>query len=153
MNKQIEKIKNTRVYLTGLVKDLSVDQLNEIPQNFNNNIAWNLAHLVAVQQGICYTRAGVKTAVDESLITSFRPGTKPEQYMDYEQMEMWKELLLSSLDKLDADYQNKIFSNYTSFTTRYGVSLENIDDAIEFLSYHEGFHTGAVMAIKNCLAS
>lgn len=59
MNKQIEIIRKTRVKLLEMLSDLSTDQLNKIPAGFNNNIIWNLAHLVAAQQGICYLRAGL----------------------------------------------------------------------------------------------
>ena len=59
MTKAIEIIKLPRVHLLDVVKDLSIEQLNHIPDGFNNNIIWNLAHIVATQQNICYKRAGL----------------------------------------------------------------------------------------------
>ncbi len=50
MNNKIEKIKKTRRFLLNLVSELSTDQLNEIPPDFNNNIIWNMGHLIAAQQ-------------------------------------------------------------------------------------------------------
>ncbi len=47
MNKDIDYIKKARYYLLDGIKDLSADQLNQIPEGFNNNILWNLAHMVA----------------------------------------------------------------------------------------------------------
>ena len=41
----INQIKNTRAFVLELVKDLSTEQLNEIPTGFNSNIIWNIAPL------------------------------------------------------------------------------------------------------------
>jgi len=50
MKKEIERLKKTRIFLLDLIKDLTTEQLNEIPKGFNNNIIWNLGHLIASQQ-------------------------------------------------------------------------------------------------------
>lgn len=149
MNAQIERIKKIRAFLIDSISDLSADQLNEIPAGFNNNIVWNLGHLVAVQQGVCYVRAGVKPMVDEKYVNLYTRGTKPEQPVTGGEAEIIKKLLISSLDLFDADYQNNMFANYPLWTTRYGVELSNIDDALQFLLFHEGLHSGFVTALKN----
>ena len=148
MNKQIDRIKKTRLYLLDLVKDLSVEQLNEIPGGFNNNIIWHLGHMIAAQQGICYVRAGIKPFVEEKYINLYKPGTKPEQVIDGNEAAMLKDVMLSSLDRLDADVSGDMFTNYVAFTTRYGVELANIDDALDFLLFHEGLHAGHITAMK-----
>lgn len=148
MNTQIERIKKIRAFLIGSISDLSADQLNEVPSGFNNNIIWNLGHLIAAQQGLCYIRAGVKPAVDEKFILLYKSGTKPEKSITGSEAEIIKKILLSSLDLFEADYQNSVFANYPSWTTRYGVELSNIDDALQFLLFHEGLHSGSVIALK-----
>lgn len=148
MNRQIERIKKIRAFLIDSISDLSVDTLNEIPSGFNNNIIWNLGHLIAAQQGACYIRAGVKPAVDEKYVTLYKSGTKPDQYVTGNEAEIIKELLISSLDLLETDYQNNVFANYPSWVTRYGAELSNIDDALQFLLFHEGLHSGSIIALK-----
>lgn len=148
MNKKIETIKNTRQHLLQFISDVSVDGLNEVPPGFNNNIIWNLGHLIASQQGVCYLRAGVKTRIDETLYLRYKPGTKPEGYSNGGEVEKIKNMLFASLDQFAEDYQNNVFANYNTWTTRYGVELAGINDAIEFLLFHEGLHAGYVMALK-----
>lgn len=143
-----DNIRKTRIFLLEQVQDLSIDQVNKIPDAFNNNIVWNLAHLISAHQSLCYLRANVKPAVDEKYITEYKPGTKPEQFIDEKELSIIKILLLSSIDVFESDYQNKIFENYNRWTTRYNVELTNIDDAIRFLAWHEGFHAGYIMALK-----
>ena len=59
--------------------------------------------------------------------------------------------MFTTLDKLAEDYNNDAFANYKSWTTRYGVEINNIDDIINFLSFHDGLHTGYIMALKRCV--
>lgn len=148
MVKEIDNIRKTRNYILQSIETLSIEQLNKIPQGFNNNIIWNVGHLTAAQQGVCYTRAGVKPVVDEQYLAPFRPGTKPERLFDDGEVKTIKEILLSSLDLLEADYNSNIFSNYTTWTTRYGVTLSSIEDAIKFLNFHEGLHAGYIASLK-----
>ncbi len=148
MIQQIENIKIVRTALLTLVEDLTAEQLNEIPEDFNNNIIWNLAHLTAAQQGICYKRAGLQPIVQEKYLSPYLPGTKPEHFVDDSEIAILKTLLLSSLDELKSDYRKDFFTNYTTFTTRYGVEVTSIDDAINFLPFHEGLHAGAIIALK-----
>ncbi|HWJ92534.1 MAG TPA: DinB family protein, partial [Flavisolibacter sp.] len=74
---QIDMVKRTRAYLLSLVKDLSTEQLNLVPHGFNNNIIWNIGHMIAAQQGVCYVRAGLKVTIDEALFLAYKSDTKP----------------------------------------------------------------------------
>ena len=151
MNKAIESLKKTRLHLLELIKDLSVEQLNEIPIGYNNNVIWNLGHLIVSQQALCYMRANVKPRVDDKYFTNFKPGTKPEFPIDEDDVLEIKGLLISVLDQLEADYNENLFANYGTFTTVFGVELTNIDDALNFVLFHDGLHTGYIMAMKHML--
>ncbi len=148
MHQQIENVKNTRTFLLTLVEDLSTEQLNQIPEGFNNNIIWNMAHLVSAQQSICYKRSGLQPIVQDKYVTPYVPGTKPEGFIDTSEVEIIKTLMLSSLNEFESDYKKGFFTTYTPVVTRYGIALDNIDDAVNFLPFHEGFHIGTVLALK-----
>jgi hypothetical protein len=148
MKNQIENIRKIRTSLLGSLNGLSTEQFNKILDGFGNNIIWNLAHLVAAQQSICYKRAGLEAPLGDDFINTYKPGTKPEKFVDNAGIEEIKQLLFSTLDQLEADYNDSIFKEYTAVTTRYGVELNNIDDGISFLPFHEGYHMGAVMGLK-----
>src|SRR5258707_12942599 len=105
--------KKTRLFLLNAINDLSVDQLNEIPPGFNNNIIWNLGHMIAAQQSICYIRAGVLPVVEKKYITEYKPGTKPEHHVDAAEIQKIKDLMLSTLDRLATDRETNVFCNYT----------------------------------------
>jgi hypothetical protein len=151
MNDQIETIRKTRNFLLDYIKELNIEQLNKIPAGFNNNIAWNLGHMVAAQQGVCYLRACLKTWVEEDFFNAYKPGSKPTDYINEKQIEKIKELFFSSLDILKSDYVKGLWTNYSAWSTRYGVELKTIEDAIQFLNFHEGLHLGYVMALKRAI--
>lgn len=147
MTQQIENIKSVRKYLLNLIAELNPEQLNKIPQGFSNNIIWNLAHLTATQQRICYLRSGLKPVVQEQYITPFIPGTKPEGFVDSAEIETLKSLFISTIEELETDYKKSFFATYEEVTVRYGITLTNVDDAINFLLYHEGYHTGVIVEL------
>ena len=148
MTKQIEIIRKTRTFLLKNLEDLTTEQYNKIPEGFNNNIIWNLGHMMAAQQGVCYLRAGLAPRVEEDIINSFKSSTKPEITYSGAEIENIKSLLFSTLDQLEEDYNNNIFDGYTAWSTRYGVELASIDDALDFLPFHEGLHSGCIGAMK-----
>lgn len=148
MNKQIEIIQKPRFFLLDVVHDLSNEQLNKIPDGFNNNIIWNLAHMIATQQGVCYIRAGLPKVVGEAFWQTYTSGTKPTDIVNSDEVENIKKLFISTMDQLVTDYNNQIFSNYAAWTTRSGIELRNIDEALSFIPMHEGLHVGYIMALK-----
>jgi hypothetical protein len=148
MNYQIENIRKTRESIINHVKELSLEKLNIIPHGFNNNILWNLGHLFAAQQNICYIRGGLPPSLPQSDFTAFMPGTKPDHFFQSDEEDNVKALLLTSLDGLQRDYQHKVFANMAPYTTRYGIPVSNIDEAIAFMQFHEGLHSGVIMSIR-----
>ena len=148
MTKAIEILKQPRIKILEELQNFSLDQLNDTPAGFNNNIIWNLGHMIAAQQGICYARSGVDKLVSDEFFMAYKPGSKPEKFIDQAEYETIKELLLSTLDQLETDLQNNLFVNYTPVMTRYNVELTNISDAVEFLPFHEGLHIGYIMSLR-----
>ncbi|MDB4920841.1 DinB family protein [Mucilaginibacter sp.] len=151
MSKAIETTKTLRASTLKLVEGLSVEQLNKIPAGFNNNIIWNLGHMVAAQQGLCYARLGVETRIEDSFFERYKPGTKPEAHVTEVEIEEIKALLVSTIDQLESDYNKDVFKEYPAFTTRYGVELACVEDAINFLPFHDGLHMGYMMALKRAI--
>ncbi|MEP7111057.1 MAG: DinB family protein [Ferruginibacter sp.] len=149
MNKQFEILKKTRKSLLEFTSDLTIDQVNEIPPGYNNNIAWNLGHLVASQQVLCYLCAGLPLSIDEKFYERYKSGTKPGAMVDHNELELIKQLALSAIGQFESDYQNALFANYTPWTNRYGIEISTIDDAIAYVIFHEGLHLGFIMALKH----
>ena len=151
MEKQFEILRKTRGMLLSVVEGLSTEQLNQIPPGFNNNIIWNVGHIVAAQQGVCYRRAGLPLIVDDAFFQKFKPDSKPEAPIDEAEIIRIKEMLFSTIDDLQKDYEAGKFTAYTPWVSRYSIAINNIEDAISFLSFHDGLHVGYTMALKRAI--
>jgi hypothetical protein len=154
MHRNIEKIKRFRMYLLAQLAGLSTEQLNAIPAGYANNIAWNLGHLLSVVQTLCYVRSGLPPAVDDQYCAPYLPGTKPESFVGEPEMNRIKELLITSTDQLQRDFDQGMFRNYSPsvmIPKVYGFEVKNIDEAIDYLLYHEGLHAGHILALKRLL--
>ena len=153
MNKIIEIITKPRLGLAGTIEGLSMEQLNHVPPGFNNNIVWNMGHLVATQQIVCYRRAGVAPLVDAEFIDAYAPGSRPDKFVSFEELLHIQDLFVTTLEQFEKDLQTKLFENYTPWKTRYGVEINCIDDIVNFLPFHEGLHVGYIWALKRVLLS
>lgn len=148
MNSVFEVQKTIREILLKLLENHSLEQLNKIPQGFNNNIIWNIGHCVAAQQTLVYKLSGLPTMVSEEFIVKYRKGTKPEGDVSQEEVDEIRAMLTATLEKTSNDFDKGIFVDYNEYTTSMGFTLRNVDDALNFNNYHEGIHTGIIMSIK-----
>lgn len=144
----IDILQNPRKTILDTLKDYSIEQVNKIPEGFNNNIIWNLGHMIASQQGICYKRSGLEAIVSEDFFNTYKSGSKPERFISQAEYDEIKELLFTTLDKTEKDHAAGIFVNYTPVMTRYNVELNNIDEALGFLPFHDGLHIGYIMSLR-----
>lgn len=147
MLKQFDTLLKGRALILKVIDGLSNEQINKIPSGFNNNIAWNVAHLVVTQQILCYKLSGLDCLISEEMITNFKKGSAPNYTVSKKEFETIKKQLLDFPVKLDEAYEAKIFKTYTEYTTSVNVTLASIDDAIDFNLFHEGIHLGIILQL------
>lgn len=148
MKNHIDILKVTRKNLLKSIDGLSDEQLNKIPDGFNNNIIWNLGHVLVTQQLLCYRLGGVDTMVTDDIINKYRKGTKPETVIETDEIEMIKKSLVDIANCLDRDIERNIFKNYKVYPTSYGLTLNNFGEALVFNNIHEGMHYGTILSLK-----
>lgn len=148
MKTQFEILRKTRELAKNLVADLSLDQLNTIPEGFKNNIAWNLTHLLVTQQLLHYRLTGNVCLISEDLIETYRKGTQPSVKVSEEEWTEVIEQFKNLPSKLEEDYNSNLFKVYQSYETSTGFVIDSIDTAIQFNNFHESLHLGIMMSIK-----
>jgi hypothetical protein len=146
MKREIALIRYVRSNILALIENLSLEQLNTIHAKFNNNIAWNLAHLVITQQTMNYKLGGLPVNVDESWFSAFIPGTKPERDLTENEIVMVKEALITTIDQFEQDYEINKFDNYTPWAIPAGT-VEGVEDACNITCVHEGRHYGVITSL------
>lgn len=148
MKHQFEILNKTRNIILKLIHEFSIDQLNKIPEGFNNNIIWNIAHLVVTQQILCYKLSGLPMSVSDKMVAKFMKGTAPKGVISAEEFEEIKQLFLGLPKQFKKDYNKGVFKNYDPYTTSLDVTLVDIDSAFAFSNFHEGIHLGVILSLR-----
>lgn len=66
MDSTLKFIKQARTAFIELLDGLTLEQLNTVPEGFNNNIIWNFGHIVVSTQTLVYVRTGIRQ--DDSFV-------------------------------------------------------------------------------------
>lgn len=152
MNYHFTAHRQIRHNLLNLLQETPLEELLIIPDGFNNNMFWNIAHCVATQQLLHYYLSGNDLRIDASRwIDRYKKGTLPNFDVDEVEKEHLEHILIATSEVLVEDYDAGLFSDYKSYTTSFGLDLKNIQDAIIFNNIHEGMHLGYAMAQKRAL--
>src|SRR6185312_932257 len=153
MKESIDIMRGARKFLINLIDGISIEKLNEIPAGFNNNLAWNIGHVIANQQILCYRNAGVKPVIEEEIIDKYKTGTRPDGFIEEKEFKVFMQYLLETIDKFEKDSATNMFENYKAFDLKSypGVRIKNISDAAKFVTFHDGLHVGYSMALKRSL--
>ncbi|WP_339893942.1 DinB family protein [uncultured Algibacter sp.] len=141
-------LNNTRGIFKKIIENNSLKDLNKTPNGFNNNIIWNIGHVVVSEQLLAYKLSGLESTLSDEMINKFRKGTKPEGSLTQIEVNEIKDLLSTTIEKTIEDYYDDVFENYSSYTvSTTGNTLNNIDEALQFVAIHDGLHYGYVLAL------
>ena len=129
----VKYLSQSRRFILEQIKDLTVQQLNKIPTGFNNNIIWQLGHLIWAQQNDCYKRNGTQIVVDDKYFSPFQSGTKPGSFVDEAEITIIEQLLITTIDQMAVDIESE--------------TIVTNDDLLG-TSFHDWLHAGYIMAFK-----
>ena len=147
MENQLKIIKNHREIILSLIADLNEKQLCEIPIGFKNNIIWNVGHILVTQQMLTYGLSNLSYSIDKDLIDKYRKGSIAVENVSLEEINLIKELFLTTLERLESDLNQQKFADFQYYKTSMGLELNSIEDCIPFMAYHEGIHLGIILSM------
>ena len=140
MQNEISYIWGVRQSILRAVRNFSNEQLNEIPHGFHNNLIWHMAHMVASQQDFFYVPSRLDMGMDPELYFNFRIGTRPLKEVSDNDIAAIKDLMTSSVSRLQADFDAGVFNN-----------LANSDELLTHFVFHEGMHMAYILSIRRLL--
>jgi hypothetical protein len=147
MKQHLSILVHNRAIYSQFLKKFTLDQLNKVPDGFNNNILWNVAHSLVTQQLLIYSLSGVKPLVSESWIDSYRKGTKPEAEVTQEFVDALDAALFSTFNQLEVDLDSGVFKEFNPYTTSTKMHIDSIVTALSFVLFHDGIHIGSILAL------
>jgi hypothetical protein len=140
--------KTSRNLYSEYLDRFNIIQLNKVPDGFNNNLIWNVGHIIVAQQALIYKSSELQGYVSPELFELYKSGTKPTGKTSENEVLELKRLLISLIEQTESDLANGIFVKYNERMTGTGFYLSSLSDAFEFNNYHEGLHLGYMMALK-----
>lgn len=151
MQHPLEIARVNRAALSKIIENYSLEQLNTVPEGFNNNLIWNIAHVIVTQQLLMYKLSGLPMQVSDEMVEKYKKGTKTEGDVSQEEVDIIKKLLLTTLNQTEKDLKDQIFKNFNEYPTSTGFVLRSIEDALHFNNFHEGIHLGYILALRKSL--
>ncbi|WP_207423882.1 DinB family protein [Desertivirga brevis] len=141
----------SRQLYSDLFDKYSLDELNNIPKGFNNNIIWNIGHVIVAQQSLIYKSSAQSMLISEDLFHKYKPGTKPTEVVDQEEADELRQLLTTLIPLTINDFHSGKFKVFNARTTGTGFLLSSLTDAFVFNNFHEGLHLGYIISIRKFL--
>ena len=145
-----DALKNRKI-MSSFIDAFSFEDLNKIPEKFNNNLIWNIAHLIVTQQLLTYSLSGLPMQISDALVDKYKKGSMVDGNVSQEEINEIKGLLISTIEKTKEDYEKGVFNSFQPYTTSTNSTLKSFEEAMEFNNFHEGIHLGYILALKKSL--
>lgn len=146
-------IRQSRTAFIQLIDGLSLEELNHIPEGFNNNIIWNFGHIIVSTQTLCYVRTGIRQSADfVQYLSAYQKGSKPSYTVTQEEVDNLKELALSTIAEIEADYDKGLFATIQPYdTATYGAILNSFEEVVLTTIGHDNLHLGYAIAQRRAI--
>ena len=143
----LKYIRRNRELFLELVNSLSTEQLNKIPKGYNNNIIWNLGHIIVSTQGLCYLRSEIKPNISIPFMAKYKKDSKPESFITKEEIDTLKEQLISTINTIEEDVNNNVFEKVAPYATvTYAYEMKTIEEILTCTLAHDSLHFGYALA-------
>jgi hypothetical protein len=143
MTKILELIDNMRSNLLEITENLTVEQINTIPNGFNNNIVWNMGHILVVTDELLYKNSPFSIPSYDFDISRFKKGTRPDNVVDEKDISLIREALSDTVPRI-----RKLLNVYAIETqNNESELLEKLgnDRSIQFTVFHEDMHISTIL--------
>ncbi len=146
----LQVFQKTRQTVFNAIESLTPAQLLVVPTGFANNIAWNLGHIIVLQQAMVYKRSGLASNCPEEMTGMYWANTSPSDWESEPDSAELIRMLIDHPRQLEADYVGGKFNGttYAERTSGSGVFMQTLEEAMSYNNYHEGLHLGAILALK-----
>ncbi|MEL6926626.1 MAG: DinB family protein, partial [Bacteroidota bacterium] len=93
------------------------EELNTIPEGFNNNLIWNLGHVLVTQQLLTYGLSYMPLKVSAELVNKYRKGTRPEGPINQGEIDYISSALMELPELFMEDYEGGQFKSFKQYST------------------------------------
>ncbi len=143
---QLSTLQDFRTQLVSSLEPLEESKWFQIPEGFNNHIAWQLGHMLVTNEYLLYKNAGLGFNLPESLLAQCRKGSDPREWTSSPDPTYLLSEFTTYIERLTVDVKAGKFTQYESYLTSAGTILTSFEDALSYSYHHEGVHKGTIRA-------
>lgn len=144
--KQLSAYRNE---LLGLVEGVTEEEAGYIPSGFNNNIRWNLGHVVLDQYLWIQAVTGEAQPVSPDWQRWFGYGTSPADFeAETPDVRQIMAVLQQQPERIREQYGSRLEEDFAPTE----MGMHTVEQVLIRTIFHEGLHIGAIQAIKRQLA-
>lgn len=149
MESIFQSMRAVRAKIAAQLEGLSTGQLNAIPAGLNNNLVWQLGHLVVSTELLAYVRSQSIPHKEVPLADRYKIGTKPEGPVSAEEIDWLKERFFTSINQLEADFlAGKLVGAQPFSTHTFGITANTIEEVFHMCLWHDTLHWGNITVMR-----
>lgn len=139
-----------RGYFLQVIDGLSEEQLLKVADNTNQNILWNIGHVVHSLYGMTYGSCKLDYPGLPEWPEQFKGGSSPATWEGTPDVAAVMEHFKSSAAKVGEDLNAGVFDGFDKVELG-PFTFTSIEQLLQFHLYHEGIHLGMVMTLKKLI--
>ena len=147
----VKAMRENRSYAMAPLAGLSNERFLEILPGLNNNILWNVGHILFDQCYKLYHMCGLAMPVPKAYEAWFESGSSPRDWAETPNVGEVVEKFWSVNEIAIADYEKGAFTGFQSYRLEDGTPVDTIEESIVLDLAHGGMHYGVIVTIKALL--
>jgi hypothetical protein len=143
-------LRTTRWHMMREIEGLDTNRMLVIPPGRDDNIIWNVGHLLCSLSRLTYVFSGFPLPIPEEYLGIYGKGSSAAAWDGTPDVEKTLELFNGMPDRIEADYKAGRFQEYKTLTLGPNT-VESVEEAVAFHCFHEGLHIGMIITLKELL--
>ena len=141
----------TRHHMLREIEGLSHEDMLVIPEGRDDNVLWNVGHLLCSLSRLTYVFSGQALPIPERYLELFGKGTSARNWTGDPDPAEVLERFTALPAQIEADYLAGNFKNYEALQITPGDTIASVEEAVAFHCFHEGLHIGMIITLKELL--
>jgi len=147
----VRQMTTVRTWLLKSPGGLTDSELLRTPSGWNNNILWNIGHVITDQCNMIYLPCGLPSPLPAEYNALFDPGTSPAGWHTVPNASKALECASNLQTQIQTDMRGNRFETYSPMKLDDGVVLSNVEEAVSHCNLHEAIHLGVIMALRRAV--
>lgn len=141
----IEQFVAGRMAMAHVAKSITNEQADIIPAFSNNNVKWNVGHVIVSADQFVYGGRNVQSTIPKEYHDFFKSGSKPtaDEAIPFTLEELC-EVLVAQSTEIVKDLKGILDEKIENPMTIAGMNIRTWEDVVLFCAWHEAIHFGVI---------